>query len=94
MRPSIASLVGSLCIGLCLPVFYANGQASHPGWIIFGLLIGAGSYFLVSFLMSRLGAAWIPRSFVAKQLFSLGYYAAPLLAYLLVLWMLKSSVRV
>jgi hypothetical protein len=93
MRPSIASLVGSLCIGLCLPVFYANGAASHPSWMFFGLIIGAGCYFLISFLMSRLGAVFSPRSIAAKQLFSLGYYAAPLLTYLLVLWMLKSAAR-
>jgi hypothetical protein len=89
MRPSIASLVASLSIGFCLPVFYGNGEASHLGWMIFGLLIGGGCYFLVSLLMSRLDAAFKPRSIAAKQLCSFGQYVSPLFTCCLVLLMFK-----
>jgi len=34
-----------LTIGLFLPVTYANGVASYPGWMIFGILIGLSCYF-------------------------------------------------
>jgi hypothetical protein len=89
MRPSIASLVASLCIGFCLPVFYGNGEASHLVWMIFGLLIGGGCYFLVSFLISRLDAIFNPKNFAAKQLRSFGQYASPLFTCLLVSLMFK-----
>ena len=93
MRPQIAALIMSLNIGLFMPVFYVQVAKSYVGLVIFGLVIGAGCYFLVSFAMSRLGTALSPRSFAAKQLFSLGYYVAPLLAYLLLVLFLKPSGR-
>jgi len=93
MRPQLAALIMSLNIGLFLPVFYVQVATSYLGLMIFGLAIGAGCYFLVSFAMSRLGTALSPRSFAAKQLFSLGYFIAPLLAYLLLILFLKPSVR-
>ena len=70
-------------------MFYGNGQASHPDWMIFGLLIGGGCYFLVSFLISRLDAVFKPRNFAAKQLCSFGQYASPLFTCFLVLLMFK-----
>jgi len=72
---------------------YANGVACHPGWIVFAVAIGLSCYFLILFLMSRLGVTFSLKSFVAKQLFSLGYYVAPLLTYFLVLLMVKMVAR-
>jgi hypothetical protein len=89
MRPQIAALIACLNIGLCLPVFYANGVACSPRWMVSGLFIGAACYFLISFFMSRLSVTLSPKSFVAKQVFSLGYFVAPLLTYFLVFWMVK-----
>jgi hypothetical protein len=90
MRPQIAALIFCLNIGLCLPVFYADGVACRPGWIMLGGFIGVACYFAISFFMSRLSVALIPKSFFAKQVFSLGYFVAPLLTCFLVLWLVKS----
>jgi hypothetical protein len=89
MRPQAASLIASLNIGLFLPVVYANGAACHVGWIVLGVIIGFTCYLATSFIMSRLIVTYAPKTFAAKQLFSLGYYAAILFAYLLVLLMVK-----
>jgi hypothetical protein len=90
MPSQIAALIICLNIGLFLPVFYANGVAYSPRWMASGLFIGAASYFLISFFMQRLSARLRPKSFGAKQVFSLGYFVAPLLTWFLVLWMVKS----
>jgi uncharacterized membrane protein (DUF485 family) len=89
MRPQIASLIASLNIGLILPVMYANGAACHVGWISLGVVIGFGCYLATSFVLSRLIVTHAPKTFAAKQIFSLGYYAALPLAYVLVLLMVK-----
>jgi hypothetical protein len=81
MRQSIRPLIASLSVGLILPVIHANGVVCQPIWVIFGLLIGLTCYFGVSFLMSRLAIALAPKSFIAKQLFSMGYFVAPLLTF-------------
>ena len=90
MPSQIVAFIVCLNIGLCLPVFYANGVACSPRWMASGLFIGAACYFSISFFMSRLNAAFSPKSFVAKQVFPLGYFVAPLLTYFLVLWMIRS----
>jgi hypothetical protein len=90
---SIRDFAGSLFIGLCLPVFYANGAACHLGWMVFGLLLGAGIYFLVSKTVLRWNELLKPQSFVAKHLFSFGFFASPLLTYFLFLWILKTFVK-
>jgi hypothetical protein len=90
MPSQIAALIVCLNIGLCLPVFYANGVACRPGWIAAGGFIGAACYFAIWIFMSRLSVALSPKSFVAKRVFSLGYFVAPLLTYFIVLWLIKS----
>ena len=80
-------------IGLCLPVFYGKGEACHLVWIVSGFIIAISCYFLISFFMSKLIAQFSPKTFLAKQLLSLGYFIAPFLAYLLVLLMVKITVR-
>jgi hypothetical protein len=89
MKSQIASFIGSLGIGLCLPVVYANGAICHLNWILLGSGIGLLCFLLISFSMFRLSIAVSPKTFAAKQVFSLGYYVAPLLAYFLVLLMAK-----
>jgi hypothetical protein len=89
MRPQIASLIMSLNIGLILPVMYANGAACHLGWILLGVAIGFACYLATSLIMSRLSVAHTPKTFIGKQMFSMGYFASLPLAYFLVLLMVK-----
>jgi len=89
MRPQIASLIASLNIGLFLSVVYANGAACQVGWIVLGVIIGFACYLATLFIMSRLIVTYAPKTFAAKQMFSLGYYAALPLAYFVVLLMVK-----
>jgi hypothetical protein len=93
MRTPLASLIICVNIGLCLPVFYGNGEACHLAWIVSGLIIALACYFLISFFISKLIVQFSPKTFLPKQLLSLGYFVAPLLAYLLVLLMVKTTVR-
>jgi hypothetical protein len=93
MRTPLTSLILCVNIGLCLPVFYGNGEACHLVWIVSGCIIGISCYFLISFFMSKLIVQFSPKTFLAKQLFSLGYFVAPLLAYLLILLLVKTMVK-
>jgi hypothetical protein len=90
MRLQIVSLVASLNIGLFLPVMYANGAACHLVYILSGCGIGFSCFLSISLLMSRLNVPFAPKTFAAKQVFSLGYLVAPALAYSLVLLMVKT----
>ena len=93
MCESIGTLIVTLNIGLILPVLYANGAACHVGWMVFGLLLGVGIYFLVSRAMFRWYEILKPQSFVAKQLFSFGFIVSPLLTFCLFLLILKTFVK-
>jgi hypothetical protein len=93
MRTELVSVIACLNIGLCLTVFYANGEACHPGWITSTLIVAMLCYFLISFLMSKLIAKFNPKSFVQKQFFSLGYFVAPLWAYFSDLLIVKMAVK-
>ncbi|HSY09491.1 MAG TPA: hypothetical protein VK840_01115 [Candidatus Dormibacteraeota bacterium] len=89
----MASFIGCLNIGWALPLLYANGVAWHFPWIVLGIIISMACYFIVVFLMSRFDAAVGIQNPFVKALFSLGYWIAVGLAFLLVLLMVKIVAR-
>jgi hypothetical protein len=93
MRPSIASFIGCANIGWALPLFYANGVAWHFPWIASGILISMICYIAVAFSMSKLEALVQIQNPFGKAFLSLGYWVAVVVAYLLVLWMVKIVAR-
>jgi hypothetical protein len=93
MRPSIATFIGCINIGWALPLFYANGVAWHFPWIASGIIISMLCYFAVAFSMSRLDTAIRIQNPFGKSLLSLGYWVAVIVAYLLVLLMVKLVAR-
>ena len=93
MRPSIASFIGCLNIGWALPLFYADGVAWHFPWIASGIIISLICYFGIALLMTRVEAASGVRNPFGKAVLSMGYWVAVVLAYFLVLLLVKMVAR-
>jgi hypothetical protein len=90
MKSSFATFIGCLNIGWALPLFYKNGIAWHWLWVVAGISISMICYFAVALLMVKLDAAIGIRNPFAKAILSTGYWLAVVLAYLLVLLMVKA----
>jgi hypothetical protein len=87
MSPSLVSFIACLNIGWGLPLIYANGVAWHFPWIALGIFISMACHFVGVYLMRRLFGKLTRREQTA--VISLGYWVAPILAYCLVLLMVK-----
>ena len=88
---SARALVASIGAGMLVPAKHVQVASACYPWILLGVMIALGCCIGVSFVMSKLDDKLKPRTFLARQCFSLGCWTAPVLTYFVVLWIVKSS---
>lgn len=85
------ALVGSVGLGMIVPAMQVKNASGSYAWIFLGLIIAMGCYLCVSFVISKLIVKLKPQTFFGKQSLLFGYWIAPILTYLTVFWIVKSS---
>jgi hypothetical protein len=80
-------------IGLGLPLMYANGVAWHLPWIVVAVVIALACHFAGVYLMSRVVKVYGHHDRIRIALLSVGYWIAPVVAFLLVFLMVNLIAR-